>query len=107
MRQKILDGKQIFEQYWITMGDARSINIIGSQLPINPITGKRLTMDAAYKAMWRWAARPENFQTAMEIVNKAKIAHGEMFNEEQFKTILLAKARWCLTKHQFGRWYGG
>jgi hypothetical protein len=103
LRNKQLDGANLFKTYWLEMGDARSLKTLASTLPVNPVTGSPITKDAAYKAMWRWACRPENEVTSFEIFRQTTV--GASFTLAGWHRELQEKARWTLTKNQYQRWY--
>lgn len=102
--EKYLDGEKLFHQYWLEMGHARSLLIMQQGFPINPKTGKRFTRDAGYKAIWRWACLPENYEKAWNIFHLS--AGYEDWLPEQFKDALKEKALFMLTKAQYRRYYG-
>lgn len=106
LRNRLIDPAAIFKIYWQVLGDGRSLAHLQSEFPINPKTGKRVTRDAGYKAMWRWACRPENYDEAYTIFKGAMISHGDLWTDERFKAELKEKARWVLTPRQYINWYG-
>lgn len=105
LRRHLLDGEYLFRTYWQDMGTARSLKMLATQLPRNPSTGERCTKDAAYKAMWRWACRPENEQAAYEMFRKSSYGQDPEWTPERFHAELEEKARWALTRRQYDQWY--
>lgn len=105
LRRHMLDGAAIFRTYWQDMGTARSLKALAAQFPRNPNTGERITKDAGYKAMWRWACRPENEQEAYTIFRKSSYGQDPDWTPERFHAELKEKARWALTKRQYQLWY--
>lgn len=104
-RSKFLNPAELFRTYWQILGDGRSLAHLQSSFPINPKTGRRVTRDAGYKAMWRWACRPENYQEAFQIFQRSMMGHGDLWTEDRFKAELKEKARWILTRRQYKSWY--
>lgn len=100
-----LDGELLFRTYWNEMGTTRSLTLLAKQFPRNPITGERITADAGYKAMWRWACRPENFDAAYDIFRKSIYGQDPEWTKKRFYDELKEKARWMLTPHQYKVWY--
>lgn len=106
LRKKFIDGEKIFKDYWQEMGDARSLTTLAESFPRNPITGERISKDAGYKAMWRWACRPENQERAYRIFRKSSYGNDPEWTMDRWKAELKEKARWALTPTQYRRWYG-
>jgi uncharacterized Fe-S cluster-containing radical SAM superfamily enzyme len=108
LRNKFIDPEKIFTIYWQEMGAGRSLAKLHEQFPINPKTGRKVTRDAGYKAMWRWACRPENYTKAHNIFRSSMLSTtGELWTDERFKAELKEKARWVLTPRQYKSWYNG
>jgi hypothetical protein len=103
LRTRYINGEEIFKKYWQEMGDARSLKTLAESLPVNPRTGERITKDAAYKAMWRWACRPENEQKSYDIFRQTGM--GATYSSLMWRDELKEKARWVLTKTQYQKWY--
>lgn len=105
LRRRNLDGEEIFTTYWKEMGDARSLSTLAEQFPRNPLTGERITKDAGYKAMWRWACRPENETKAYNIFRRSALGSQPEWTPSRWHDELKEKARWALTPAQYKRWY--
>lgn len=105
LRSRYIDGGELFRIYWQDMGNARSLKTLAAQFPRNPVTGERITKDAGYKAMWRWACRPENEQKAYLIFRKSSYGSDPDWTPEKFHEELKEKARWILTRTQYQKWY--
>ena len=105
LRKRNLNGEDIFRTYWEEMGNARSLRALAEKFPRNPVTGERLTVDAGYKSMWRWACRPENEKAAYHIFRKSPLGRDPEWTPERWHAELKEKARWALTKTQYRRWY--
>ncbi len=100
--KRVLDGEQLYRDYWL---QDLSLSQLAANLPVNPQTGKPCTQDAANKAMWRWACRPEHWDQAFEIFKQSRIGHGELWTKALFQVELKEKGRWVLTPNQFRRWF--
>ena len=74
---KYMDGEYLFRYYFQTMGEARSfpklIEHCRAEYMIHPENGKPPTKMGLYKAMWRWATRKENQQTAWDIYKSSQL----------------------------------
>lgn len=94
---KFLDGEVLFRKYFEEMGTARSfaklVNFCVTQSQRNPKTGKPPTRMGVWKAMWSWALRPENINTAREIFNKAMRDEGEHYTDDEWKEFIFTKAK--------------
>ena len=84
---------------------ADPLRALAEKFPRNPVTGERLTVDAGYKSMWRWACRPENEKAAYHIFRKSPLGRDPEWTPERWHAELKEKARWALTKTQYRRWY--
>lgn len=105
LRRKILDGKRLFRHYWLELGEARSLTLLVKESPINPRTGERFTKDAFYKAMWRWACRPENERESYDIFRRTTMGNQPEWTLFRWRDELKEKARWVLTPAQYRKWY--
>lgn len=105
LRKRNLDGAVIFRTYWEQMGEARSLKTLAEKFPRNPMTGERITKDAGYKAMWRWACRPENEELSYRIFRHTAFGHDPQWTKERWHAELAEKARWALTPRQYSDWY--
>ncbi len=105
LRKRSISGSEIFRIYWEQMGEARSLRILAEKFPRNPVTGMKLTKDAGYKAMWRWACRPENEQESYSIFRKTEFGRQPEWTQARWHDELAEKARWALTPKQYIEWY--
>ncbi len=105
LRRRSLNGAEIFRIYWEQMGEARSLKILASTFPRSSVTGKRITKDAGYKAMWRWACRPENEKESYRIFRSTAFGRGPEWSSIRWHDELAEKARWALTPRQYEEWY--
>lgn len=91
-RREYLDGKKLFEVYWVEMGAARSTSKLVkwclSNKMISPTTGKTDRM-AVWKAMYRYAVNnvEESYTTAQKGVSQ----HGDFITPEEWKTNMTNK----------------
>lgn len=74
---RYMDGEYLFQYYFQTMGEARSLPKLVAHCKenyiIHPETGKPPTRMGIYKAIWRWATKKENQQTAWEIYKNSQL----------------------------------
>ncbi len=104
-RSRLIDPVNAWTNYW-QMGDGHSLDKMQAANPIvNPRTGKLVTRDAIEKSMWRWACRPENYESAYSILKTALMSQGDLWTRERFSQELREKARWALTRRQYINWY--
>ncbi len=105
LRKRNLDGAEIFRIYWEQMGEARSLRTLAEKFPRSSTTGKRITKDAGYKSMWRWACRPENEELSYKIFRRTAFGRDPEWTKERWHSELAEKARWALTPRQYRDWY--
>ena len=91
-RREYLDGKKLFEVYWVEMGAARSTSRLVkwclSNKMISPTTGKTDRM-AVWKAMYRYAVT--NIDEAYVIAQKGVSQHGDFITPEEWKQNMASK----------------
>lgn len=105
LRRRSLDGAAIYRTYWEQAEKSRSLRTLATEFPRNPLTGERITKDAGYKAMWRWACRPENEELSYKIFRRSSFGHDPEWTPERWHKELAEKARWALTPSQYRDWY--
>lgn len=88
-----IDGKKLFEVYWVDMGNSRSIAKLqkwcGSNNFSNPKTGKLPTRMGVWKCMWRWASR--NMDEAYAVAQKGVAQQGEFITPEEWLETMKTK----------------
>ena len=106
-RKKVLDGEQLFNYYYIEMGDARSYNKLtrwaSEKWGKNPETNRDWTSSAVWQAAWRWAF--DHLDYAKDMYEKATAVtrnHAPMSDDEWYES-LSQYARSCMTKGQYQR----
>lgn len=105
LRKRNLDGAEIFRIYWEQLGENRSLRLLAEHFPHNPQTGERLTKDAGYKSMWRWACRPENEKESYKIFRHSAFGRDPEWTPERWHAELKEKARWAVTPNHYKEWY--
>ncbi len=107
LRRKYIDGEKAFKYYFEELGAARNTRLLTTTVvKKNPLTDRKFTKDAFYKAMWRWACRPENENKSYSIFRKSDIGKEPEWTPEKWHAELMEKARWALTPRQYSDWYG-
>ena len=88
-----LNGKKLFEVYWVDMGSSRSIAKLqrwcGENGFTNPKTGKLPTRMSVWKCMWRWASR--NMDEAYNLANRGVSQQGEFITQEEWLETMKTK----------------
>ena len=92
LREKYLDGKELFYRFYEQMGKASSLNklqkILYNEGTYNPETGRPFGTSALFQAMWRWALMPENFEEASAVYKKYLLEYGEVVDDATWKTMI-------------------
>jgi len=90
-----LDGRKLFEVYWVEMGSARSISRLiewcKSNGIKNPKSGKSPTRMAVWKCIWRYAS--VNMDEAYAVAQKGVSQHGEFISPQEWLETMQSKAQ--------------
>jgi hypothetical protein len=102
-----MDGKRLFEVYWVEMGSARSIAKLQKWCITNdmvhPISGKPPTRMGIWKCMYRWAIN--NQKDAYDMAQDGASQYGDFITPEDWATNMANKVTASWQNPDFARKY--
>jgi len=91
-KREYLDGKKLFEVYWVEMGAARStaklVKWCITNMMVSPTTGTVGRM-AVWKAMYRYAVN--NVEESYQIAQRGVSQHGDFITREEWQQNMATK----------------